>query len=144
MAWTLPNCAELPIGLLATQRLGALWLGINEPLAPPEKQFLLDDAEVTHYVATDATLAAVTGRRRWYDPTSGATGWKPPTRAAPVVIDPHAPAAMAYTSGTTGRPKGAVHSQHNLVWPGLVTLLTHPSPTANARAPRSPTRSSTC
>ena len=33
-------------------------------------------------------------------------------------IDPHAPAAISYTSGTTGFPKGAVHSQHNMLWQG--------------------------
>lgn len=127
VAWTLPNCAELPIGFLATQRLGAIWLGINEPLAPPEKQFLLDDAEVTHYIATAASLGSVTGPtsvvpiEEWLERLAGSSPGRDP-----VTIDPHAPAAMAYTSGTTGHPKGAVHSQHNLVWPGLTTLLTHP------------------
>jgi acyl-CoA synthetase (AMP-forming)/AMP-acid ligase II len=38
-----------------------------------------------------------------------------------VKIDPWAPAAIAYTSGTSGQPKGAVHSQHNLLLPGAVT-----------------------
>ncbi len=41
-------------------------------------------------------------------------------------IDPHAPAAFAYTSGTTGEPKAVVHSQHNLLWPGLATIETSP------------------
>ena len=36
--------------------------------------------------------------------------------------DPLAPAAIAYTSGTTGYPKGAVHSQHNLMLPGRMTI----------------------
>jgi acyl-CoA synthetase (AMP-forming)/AMP-acid ligase II len=39
-------------------------------------------------------------------------------------VDPFAPAAIAYTSGTTGYPKGAVHSQHNLLLPGAVQRST--------------------
>jgi acyl-CoA synthetase (AMP-forming)/AMP-acid ligase II len=34
----------------------------------------------------------------------------------------HAPAGIAYTSGTTGVPKGIVHSQHNLLLPGQVLV----------------------
>ena len=49
----------------------------------------------------------------------------PPGPAAS--IDPHAPAAIAYTSGTTGRPKGAVHSQHNLLWPGISSRRSYPA-----------------
>ena len=37
-------------------------------------------------------------------------------------LDPLAPAAIAYTSGTTGVPKGAVHSQHSLVLPPEVVV----------------------
>jgi acyl-CoA synthetase (AMP-forming)/AMP-acid ligase II len=65
------------------------------------------------------------------DPTNGSGSWADLVDAghpAPTIdIDPQAPAAIAYTSGTTGRPKGAVHSQHNLLWPGISSRRSYPS-----------------
>jgi acyl-CoA synthetase (AMP-forming)/AMP-acid ligase II len=37
VAMSLPNDVDVVIGYLAAMRLGAIWLGINRPLAPPEK-----------------------------------------------------------------------------------------------------------
>ena len=42
------------------------------------------------------------------------------------VIDPHVPAAVAFTSGTTGEPKRVVHSQHSLLLPCLVSVAVEP------------------
>jgi len=136
VAMALPNDVDIVVGFLACMRLGAVWLGISLALAPPEKAYVLDDSGASVVLATARVAAelvplteasAAPARIVVVDPddTDRVDEWRarvavadatPPSTA----IDPHGPAAIAYTSGTTGRPKGAVHSQHNLLLPGAV------------------------
>ena len=130
VAVSLPNASDVVITFHAVARLGAIWLGVNRNLAPPEKRFILGDADARLLLASpdvadglaaafpgDSTPTIVTGdgAGSWGDmvETSGA-GYRRPNRRA------HDPAAIAYTSGTTGRPKGVVHSHGNLLLPGAM------------------------
>jgi len=142
VAMSLPNDTPLVIAWLATMRLGAIWLGINRPLAPPEKAYMLDDAEVTVLLADPDVVDSLAGHRDaltalrhvvTVDPAAPSDEWRAviaaASDAAPLEpVDPLAPAAIAYTSGTTGFPKGAVHTQHNMLVPGAVSAAraTHP------------------
>jgi long-chain acyl-CoA synthetase len=131
VAMSLGNDVDVVIGFLAAMRLGAIWLGINRPLAPPEKAYMLADAEVSLLLA-DPDMAATIEPHRSDLPSLRAVltvdDWRSAVSAATVQttrpdIDPLAPAAIAYTSGTTGFPKGAVHSQHNMLLPGHVSAV---------------------
>lgn len=132
------NHAELVVAFLATQRLGAIWVGVNQQLAAPEVDFILDDAEASLLLGDDRATQLAEGLDRpgltvlGIDAGGEGGGWfaalaeLPPL--VPGEVDPHAPAAIGYTSGTTGRPKGAVHSQHNLLVPGASAALLRPEP----------------
>lgn len=143
VAACLPNDVEIVIAFLATERLGAVWVGINRALAAPEKAYMLANSGALAFLAGDREIDEIAsnsndlgnlrhllsvdcvGDTGGNSPQNGVS-WSELTRdldpaAAPrVEIDPYAPAAIAYTSGTTGFPKGAVHSQHNLMLPGAV------------------------
>ena len=137
VAASLPNQCEIVIAYLAAMRLGAVWVGINMALAPPEKRYVLDDSEVRLLITTPAirdSIADPPCRVLVVDPRDGTGDWPDlvaahHTRVPPrPTIDPHAPAAISYTSGTTGFPKGAVHSQHNMLWQGAVAREVDPGP----------------
>jgi acyl-CoA synthetase (AMP-forming)/AMP-acid ligase II len=124
VAACLPNDVDIVIAFLAAMRIGAIWLGVNRPLAAPEKAYLLRDSGACVFIASSDMLEQVESERAelpelqhlialddWRARVAASDGRKRPE----VEIDPFAPAAIAYTSGTTGFPKGAVHSQHNLL-----------------------------
>ena len=132
----LPNDVEIIVIFLATMRIGAVWVGIPRILAAAEKAYLCSDAEVSVLFADPAVSDEIRSHRDEFppgmqdvlvDPDTTTSGWHRLVDAASEVhefspVDPFAPAAISYTSGTTGRPKGAVHSQHNLLMPGAVTV----------------------
>ena len=111
-----PNDVDVVLAYHGAMRLGAVWVGVNQALAPPEKRWQLADSGASLFL-TDTALddAGV--------PILDTSAWRSAVDAAAdgpigVEVDRYAPAGFAYTSGTTGRPKGAVHSQHNLLLPG--------------------------
>jgi len=136
VAATAANHTDLAVAFLAVQRLGAIWVGINRNYAPPEKRFMLADSGAKIYLTNPETVAALTQLEPGVDtqliplaPGSDACAWRAGVAAhagaqRPAAdIDPWAPAAIAYTSGTTGFPKGVVHSQHSVALAAHVSLL---------------------
>jgi long-chain acyl-CoA synthetase len=125
VAACLPNDVDLVLAFLGAMRLGAIWVGINRPLAAPEKTYLLRDSGAKVYLVAPDLADQVDGIAQVVPVTPGSVGGSAGDAPRPRVgIDPHDPAAIAYTSGTTGFPKGAVHSHHNLLLPGAVAAAT--------------------
>lgn len=121
---------EIVLAFLATQWIGAIWVGINPLLAGPEKAFQLRDCGVALFIGERGSVAQIEAERdtlpdlrrivsvgepgeadafrALIQANSGAVVPRP-------IIDPRAVAALGYTSGTTGFPKGVMHSQHNMM-----------------------------
>ena len=118
---SLPNEADVVVAFHGAMRLGAIWVGVNRALAAPEKRFLLADCGATLLLSdddVDDVGVRVVDLATWRAAVDAAPdgAWTGPD------VDPDAPAGIAYTSGTTGHPKGAVHSQRNLLLPGAVLV----------------------
>jgi len=141
VAAALPNDVDIVIAFLGAMRLGAIWVGLNRPLAAPEKAYMLRDSQASVFLGDMDMTAQIESQRAelpelrdvvTVDPTATGSGWRALVASMPadpiddVSIDALAPAAIAYTSGTTGFPKGAVHTQHNLLLPGKVNRRRFP------------------
>ncbi|WP_243795291.1 long-chain-fatty-acid--CoA ligase [Saccharopolyspora gloriosae] len=126
------NGIEVVEAYHACGRLGAICVPINFRLVADEVAYALTDSGAAA-VIVDTTLAPVLGKARESAPDvrlvigegtaeagPGATGYEDALAAADpehpgINVDERDPAYIMYTSGTTGRPKGAVLTHHNLL-----------------------------
>jgi malonyl-CoA/methylmalonyl-CoA synthetase len=113
----LGNCVEIIDLYLACLKLGAIFVPIN---------ILYKEREIAHIVSDAEPLCVVTRGEL----TASVPVWQIedlPGDAAPiedrVAVDGDSPAALVYTSGTTGTSKGAILTHNNFAANAL-TLLT--------------------
>ncbi len=117
LAWLGLNHPAQIVLLFALARIGAMLLPLNVRLAPAEWQALLAECTPTHLVHDEAFAPAAQALGaardlRLHDLPSlqGAVAAETPDHAAA-----DAPVLLVFTSGTTSKPKAAVHTQANLL-----------------------------
>ena len=133
MAVMARNCDGHVLMLLALSRLGAIMVPVNPEFGLQEAKYVLHHAEVSAVAATSDTLGvardAAAGLKTpaWFvmldDAVDGVPAIEDLIKAAPAAALPSditgdATCLIVYTSGTTGFPKGAMHSQRSFVTGG--------------------------
>ncbi|HEX4740507.1 MAG TPA: AMP-binding protein [Caulobacteraceae bacterium] len=130
---------EFAVVLMATQRIGGIWVGLNTRYRLPELRHIVDDCAPTVLISVcrtpegrlfEADLEAIAADARglkavvtlpestprvgqsFEDFLSAGDGHD----LAPAAAGPDDPTVIVYTSGTTGRPKGALLAHRNLIY----------------------------
>ena len=135
------NRTEFVESVLAVNMLGAIAVPLNFRLTPAEIAFLVEDCEA-RVMITEPVLAPVATGVRDIQPLlntiivaagstdDGVLGYEDLINETgdphePVDIPNDSPALIMYTSGTTGRPKGAVLTHANLTGQTMTGLYTN-------------------
>lgn len=122
------NRVLLAVLHLACARLGAMFVPLNWRLSPAEIAALIEDAEPALIVG-DRQMTALGVEGVDLDALQAEIDAAQPAAAEPV--DRERPSLILYTSGTSGRPKGALLSERNLdqtaINFGRLGKLTHQS-----------------
>src|SRR5919204_5460628 len=96
VAIRLPNGADWAVAFFGSLMAGAIVIPVNTRFAEPEIQYVLEDSQTKYVFMPDDDLPD----------------------GEPYVLDDLAPddiAAIFYTSGTTGQPKGAMTTHENFL-----------------------------
>jgi fatty-acyl-CoA synthase len=135
------NRTEFVESVLAANMIGAIAVPVNFRLTPSEIAFLVEDCEA-RVMITESVLGAVAAGVRNITSVlktivvagdaadEGLLSYEdlvnePGDPAQPVDVPNDSPALIMYTSGTTGRPKGAVLTHTNLTGQTMANLFTH-------------------
>jgi acyl-CoA synthetase (AMP-forming)/AMP-acid ligase II len=133
------NCVEWMEIYAATALAGLIAVPINFRLVGPEIEYIVGDCEAKALIVQDELLDAIeavrgnipvpqgnfivfgsacrrAGYRAYEDLIARASGVRPG-----VAVDAEDPWTLMYTSGTTGRPKGAIRSHRGSAMLSLVT-----------------------
>lgn len=135
------NRTEFVESVLAANTLGAIAVPVNFRLTPPEIAYLVTDC-AARVLITEPVLTAVATGVRDISPLletivvagdaaegDGLLAYEdlinePGEAHQPVDIPNDSPALIMYTSGTTGRPKGAVLTHTNLAGQTMTSIYT--------------------
>lgn len=118
----LPNSLAFVVSHFAVQKLGAVSVPVNFRLSADEVTYLLEDAQVGHFIYD--TAFAETGTA-----SADAAGVEPlvvgegtfadllshDTANVPTPAGRHDHSFIAYTSGSTGQPKGVPHTHDDVI-----------------------------
>jgi len=130
-----PNCAEWVFVQYATARVGAILVTINPAYRTFELEYVLRQAGIRMLVAApsfktsdyaamiaearpacpDLDAVVLLGTPSWDDFVGGAAGTSDDLEARESQLAFDDPINIQYTSGTTGFPKGATLSHHNIL-----------------------------
>jgi long-chain acyl-CoA synthetase len=146
----LGNCPQFLIAMVGILKAGAVHVPINPMFRNHELRHELDDAGVTVLLAQDSLADLVESVRAQtpvrhvaytgladlltaepdlpvpFDLTADRSDWTEISGSAPAPArpsDPDAPAALNYTGGTTGMPKGCEHTQRHMVYTAATATL---------------------
>jgi long-chain acyl-CoA synthetase len=139
------NSIQFLIAAYGILKAGLVWVPVNTMLAPGDMRFILEHAEAA-LVVIDDQLFANPALREVLDELQlpvrvcelgGPADYSVmdslrdmPVTLPETIIDERDLAMIVYTSGTTGRPKGAMHSHrsvHSALVSNIATMGVHPA-----------------
>ncbi len=110
--------------MFAAARLGAIFVPLNFRLTGPELAFMIEDCAASALIVDEQHRPVIEPQRerlqslKAFLAAEDDAGWTsgPAPETAPVRVGEDDVAMIMYTSGTTGRPKGAMLTHGNFWW----------------------------
>ncbi|UNN05321.1 class I adenylate-forming enzyme family protein [Rhodococcus opacus] len=129
VAIALPNCWQYVVTYFAIQAVGAVAVLVNIRFTGTEIRHVLDDSGSRVVVTNDQLAANIDSAAAKLLADEIADRQSDDVDFTPIFRQPADAAQFLYTSGTTGKPKGAIQTHANLVYnAGLNRRLFHLTP----------------